>query len=469
MSGDTIWGGGSELGSRRARVFISHSAQADDFADDLRRRLAKRLADDYDVLLDEDAIDPGDAWRTKLYRWLGTCDAAIILLNQGVIDNPDWVRFETHVVSWRREFDDDVVVIPVLLPGVTTAHLQEIGLGAAMVDVDAGEGPGEALRVRLRSSPIELTAYQFVDAGGRLLPDDIIDRILQGLRSLPPQRQELSGPIGDWVDEIMRYLPDGRPLREAARTLGVDDQLYGDRSDGHHLDKELVAFALLFSTDLARVESAIDSLARDALFRGRLKDFIPLVIPSWVGESGLAITGVRSSRAARRVVAMDVGDPRSIPDLIRRANCCTMSDVIIERVSATVLTENTELSIERWYSDEVENAYGIDDGDADRRQEEVEQVERSFCDRDKHVFVAMDRAALAPRPGEAGLTAALDRLRSRFRGAVFVLNADDALVAALTSDEVPRCSPAIEAGEERAQRIVANRLFGKVSTDPRPG
>ena len=120
---------GSDFDSDRTRVFISHAAQPDPFADGFRRRLANRLAIDYDVLLDEDAIDPGDEWRSKLYRWLGTCEAAISLVNEAVIAKPDWVRFETHVVSWRREFSDDVVVIPVLLPGVTADDLQQIGLG----------------------------------------------------------------------------------------------------------------------------------------------------------------------------------------------------------------------------------------------------------------------------------------------------------------------------------------------------
>jgi hypothetical protein len=432
---DTIWGGGSDFDSDRTRVFISHAAQPDPFADGLRRRLANRLAIDYDVLLDEDAIDPGDEWRSKLYRWLGTCEAAIILVNEAVIAKPDWVRFETHVVSWRREFSDDVVVIPVLLPGVTADDLQQIGLGTALVDVEAaaGEESGASLRVRLRTSPIELTAYQFVRVEGQDPdPDDVIDVIFRGLSTLEPQRRELAGPIGDWVHEVKGYLPAGRPLRNAAAALGVAEQFVRDvDSRRHDLRRELVAFALLFSTDLERVETATASLLRDPDFRARVCTFIPLVIPSWVGEqTALAIADVRSDQRERRVVAMDVRDGRSIADVIRRANCCSESDEIVEPVSSTVLTE-TSAGLERWYSDEVSRKYGFDVVGGTLDPDDIASVERSFCSRDKRLFVAVDCEALTSGPdersrlGEPAVASALEWLRSSFPGALFVLNATE--------------------------------------------
>ena len=55
-----------------ARVFISHSANQDRFAREVRDAVAARLTDlGHTPLLDATLINPGDRWRATLLGWLG--------------------------------------------------------------------------------------------------------------------------------------------------------------------------------------------------------------------------------------------------------------------------------------------------------------------------------------------------------------------------------------------------------------
>jgi hypothetical protein len=81
------------------QIFINHSAK-DSFAKQVRDGVAKKLSEmkGFDVLLDQDRINPGEAWRAKLYRWLGSCHGAVILFSRDALQS-DWVRTETNILT----------------------------------------------------------------------------------------------------------------------------------------------------------------------------------------------------------------------------------------------------------------------------------------------------------------------------------------------------------------------------------
>jgi hypothetical protein len=80
----------------------------------------------FDVLVDRDVIQPGDIWRSEIYGWIGLCDAAVILISQQAIDDPEkqWVARETACLICRRYIDPSLKIIPVLLDGIDFKKLE---------------------------------------------------------------------------------------------------------------------------------------------------------------------------------------------------------------------------------------------------------------------------------------------------------------------------------------------------------
>lgn len=114
----------------RARIFISHSTKgelspAEASARDVLQALTHALQNDdrFTILLDRITLQPGDAWRARINLWVGACDAAVVLLSEDAL-NSAYVSYEASILSYRRGLDPSLLVIPVLVPPVTSAALK---------------------------------------------------------------------------------------------------------------------------------------------------------------------------------------------------------------------------------------------------------------------------------------------------------------------------------------------------------
>lgn len=104
------------------RVFISHSAK-DAIADDVLNKLYENLSQNFEVLLDRERLEPGVEWRLELFSWLERCHGAVILLSEDALES-SWVLQESTILNWRRHYEKDFTLIPVLLPSVNQGRLE---------------------------------------------------------------------------------------------------------------------------------------------------------------------------------------------------------------------------------------------------------------------------------------------------------------------------------------------------------
>lgn len=76
-------------------------------------------------MVDIERLKPGAKWRDEIYAWLGLCHGAVILLSPEAFEPGSfWVARESAILTWRNTLSPDFLIIPVLLPGVTTDQLR---------------------------------------------------------------------------------------------------------------------------------------------------------------------------------------------------------------------------------------------------------------------------------------------------------------------------------------------------------
>jgi hypothetical protein len=200
----------------------------------VRSAVVQRLRDSgkFEVWLDVESLEPGDLWRAYLSRWLGSCDGAVILLNEEAAASK-WVRKETTILTWRRSLKSSVMIVPALLGGFRASNLDGLGL----------EDAREFYTARLPST--EMTAEN-----ARLLADQIVQK-LEGLTV-----DKARTPMTEWVEDVKELLDRAseKHFMRAADRLGIEDT---DLS--HFPDNRLtMAYHLLHTT----LESAYDGLVQ---------------------------------------------------------------------------------------------------------------------------------------------------------------------------------------------------------------
>lgn len=172
------------------RVFISHSAREHQRANEVRQAIKSKLKaepDQYAVLMDDDRLDPGDAWRSRINLWLGACDAAIVVISPAALTSA-YVAFELNILGYRhwseqragREFRIIPLLVDVTMEQVNASILRESQANewnAVIIDSGTGNDPAacvdqvvDALHdvVPFGSHPIE----QLAKALARSLPED---------------------------------------------------------------------------------------------------------------------------------------------------------------------------------------------------------------------------------------------------------------------------------------------------------
>jgi hypothetical protein len=79
----------------------------------------------FEVLLDRNRLQGGDQLEESIIQqWLQICDAAIILFSSHALKS-DWVKVEYTNLSWRKSFNSQFLLIPILLPSVKRSSLEE--------------------------------------------------------------------------------------------------------------------------------------------------------------------------------------------------------------------------------------------------------------------------------------------------------------------------------------------------------
>lgn len=214
----------------RARIFISHSTKgelspAEASARDVLQALTRPLRDDdrFTLLLDRITLKPGDAWRARINLWVGACDAAVVLLSEDALDSA-YVAYEASILSYRRSLDPSLLVIPVLVPPVTSAALKASRLAPQqLAELQLVRGTTDEIVAqvmdRLRgaayfTSPVELRAEQLAE-----LLEKADDRDV--LRAYEAVGLETGLDVAPWLPHESAHEGHQRRLRLAVQLMSV--------------------------------------------------------------------------------------------------------------------------------------------------------------------------------------------------------------------------------------------------------
>lgn len=274
-------------------IFISHSAK-DAVARETLAKLYTALHQEYEVLLDRKRLLPTDPWRQELHTWMGLCQGAVLLLSEDALHRSDWVRKEATVLSYRREMDDQFILVPVLIP-----------------PVDA-----DSLKRERSFAPLELDAIQAVCG----TPEEIVEQVLE---SLKPLKNELDqrAPLRKIEKSVGKILSDlaheeRAPLIAAAAKLGKRLPWSTRERYGEQLARELL------SVELDKAVKVLEYLANSIPGSGKkLAEVLTLLSPFWVNPDA-ALELVRMHKRSLRQRAVRVNGaacPFTGKSYIRRA------------------------------------------------------------------------------------------------------------------------------------------------------
>jgi len=239
-------------------VFISHSAK-DGLAKSVLEKLRTALNPDFEVLLDQDKLEPNDVWARELAIWMGLCNAAVIIFSKDALKSA-WVLKEATILRWRRDSDPDFVIVPILLPGVDAKKLKK----------------------EKRFEPLSLNEIQMAVAD---TADAAVDKVLKRLapmKNLGEKKTPLH-KLEDTIATRLYELEDKSPnvLREAAAILGV--QILWQSNNRY---SQQLARALLIA-DFSKVSEAVLAIA-EYLSEEAAIYIIERLAPFWVNAQAVA-------------------------------------------------------------------------------------------------------------------------------------------------------------------------------------
>jgi hypothetical protein len=342
--------------ARKATIFISHSSKDDSYAGAVRDALEAALIEaGFDVLLDRTRLDPGDEWRAKLHRWLGTCDGAALLFGPAALRS-DWVRKEATILTWRRAFQGDIRVVPAVFGGVGKSELDEYGLGPAHLD-----------EIQIAS----LTPEQEALPSESERAEALAQAIAAGFAGLPPRTGDT--PMDRWVAQVVGLIQENEYLAETAeKLLHVEDAPAGEgpvqevMSGGRTLAAQRVA-QLILDSDAETIAQAYYELDRgDIRDRTRL---VSLITPSWVPTaSARAIAAAVGRPAPTRLVALRCREPLTPEHVAKKATCCDTRHRFVPILSERSTTEDPVRELTSRYRRELLAKLGVADARSARER-----------------------------------------------------------------------------------------------------
>jgi hypothetical protein len=110
---------------RLPRVFVSHYTEIPRHKEFLERMCTELEKEGFEILVDKDGTTIKDPWPIKLLRDLGTCDAAVVLLNEQAL-TVDNIYTESALLRWRYWSEKDFKLIPICF-GKNT--IKKLGIG----------------------------------------------------------------------------------------------------------------------------------------------------------------------------------------------------------------------------------------------------------------------------------------------------------------------------------------------------
>jgi TIR domain len=273
------------------QLFISHSAQtprARAVLAAVRSRLEKL---GHEVFVDADIL-AGAEWRSVLYHHLAICQGAVVLLDASTVDKR-WVQREVDLLLWRRAFNRNVVILPVILDETHPGAVRARGFG-------------------------ELTETQFICAGRRRLgPRQIADQVAETFATAPTAPATCMEQWFDDIEVVLERIGHPHKLRLAALALGVDSDS-ADQVLQHGGYRFLAHQFLGRATDDAAV-AAIKQLlyCTDTDTLGKL---VTLISPTWV-DAAASRPLVLHGPDDRYVAVLNARDPRTAEQYCHRATC----------------------------------------------------------------------------------------------------------------------------------------------------
>lgn len=146
----------------KPRLFFSHSTRDGSAERKILTDLAKSLEKKYAILLDREALVPGEDWRPTINFWIRACDAAVILVTPESIES-EYCQYEWAILSYRRK-QQGFLIIPVYYgatPEQISGKPHQISEISSYLNYDNGANVSERVRSQLDQRPV-------LDQPGRL-------------------------------------------------------------------------------------------------------------------------------------------------------------------------------------------------------------------------------------------------------------------------------------------------------------
>lgn len=276
----------------KQRIFISHSND-NPIASDLIRTLVSELETaGFQVLVDIDGFKAGDEWRDEIYSWLGFCHGGIILLGPEALDpQRPWVAREAAILTWRKTLCPDFLVMPVLLPGVTTDHL----------------------RTDIQFRDLRLETYQAIAYDNA---DDTVAAVLDGLSEF---RQGGKPPLEEVADQV-EILLDG--IRQAALEKALDTLNADYKAITSHRSTAAALATAMLQAPLAKAVSALETLVSFAPDTSAIDRIFEIIAPNWVDLDAAGwIARCALMKDDKPAVALNAQTQFAAEMYVRRAAC----------------------------------------------------------------------------------------------------------------------------------------------------
>ncbi len=278
------------------KVFISHSTSEDPQTAELRDAIARGLQDrDYRVLLDVDIRLPGRPWQLKLARFLGECDAALVLVNEDALDS-SWVRRETNILHWRKTLYPDMVLITVLVNDVTS------GL--------------------LRKSDLRYLADDDVERATNRAPAQEARRLVERF----PEIRAADDAVSKWLSNIgvqLNHIQDPSVFGRMAAALGLPQEELGQLTPG--LGHLFLASQMLDTHHVERLANAVVEAWMGGLESSRARQLADMVLPVWIDRDEARRIVRETDGSTRRVVVLNVHNPEIGEQYLARAFCVDLT------------------------------------------------------------------------------------------------------------------------------------------------
>jgi hypothetical protein len=278
------------------KVFISHSTSEDPQTAELRDAIARGLESrNYDVLLDVEIRLPGRPWQLKLARFLGECDAALVLVNEDALDS-SWVRRETNILHWRKTLHPDMVLITVLVNDVTS------GL--------------------LRKSDLRYLAEDDVERATTGVPSQEAQRLVEQF----PEIRAADDAVSKWLSNIgvqLNHIQDPSVFGRMASALGLPQEELALLTPG--LGHLFLASQMLDTHNIERLANAVAEAWMGGLDRSRARQLADMVLPVWIDRDEARRIVRETDGSTRRVVILNVHSPQIGEQYLARAFCVDMT------------------------------------------------------------------------------------------------------------------------------------------------